>query len=100
MCDTMCWVVCTTTQAVGVTLLICGFSAAILDKCYQGWILYWTVESVHVRVFGFDLCVCVFWCMALLLYPGVYPGIRSWSANPGSWRVSADVDCQALCLVH
>lgn len=55
------------------------------------------IESVHGVVFGFDLCVCVyvFWCVASVLYPCVYPGIRSWSANPGSWRVSADVDCQA-----
>lgn len=52
------WVVCTATQAGGVTLLICGFSAVVLDKRYRSWLRRWTVESVHIGVFGFDLCVC------------------------------------------
>lgn len=60
---------------------------------------------------GFKICmylherVCV--CVCVVSYPGVYPGVRSWSRKAcegqpagSSWRVSADVNCQAFCLVH
>lgn len=70
------WVVCTATQAGGVTLLICGFSAAVLDKRYRSWLRRWTVESVHIGVFGFDLCVCVVY---VLVYGfGVVPRCLPW----------------------
>lgn len=36
----------------------------------------------------------VLWCVASVLYPGVYPGIRSWSANPG--LLAAAGECQQM----
>lgn len=55
--------------------------------------------------------VCIYMpesvCMSVGSFPGVYPGFRSWSREGckgqlagSSWRVSADVNCQAFCLVH
>lgn len=52
-----------------------------------------------------SMCVCVSVCV--VSFPGVYPGVKSWSREAcvgqpagSSWRVSADVNCQAFCLVH
>lgn len=53
-----------------------------------------------------SISVCVSVCV-VPSFPGVYPGVRSWSREAcegqpagSSWRVSADVNCQAFCLVH
>lgn len=41
--------------------------------------------------------VCMFWWIAWVLYPGVYPGIRSWSANAG--LLAAAAECQQMWIV-
>lgn len=49
-------------------------------------------------VLGACVCVrgweCMFWCMASVLYSGVYPGIRSWTANAGLQAAAGE--CQQM----
>lgn len=64
-------------------------------------------ESVHVCEFVLCIYMHERVCVSTVSFPGVYPGVWSWSREAcegrpagSSWRVSADVNCQAFCLVH